>query len=79
MTPSGYADIVRLMVLALGAAILLGTGAALLRYRRMGMFPGQSPEDSPDRSARGLRGAWVKLAIGAALFVWGLVTLLVAR
>lgn len=79
MIPASYADIVRLLVLALGAAILLGTGAALLRYRRTGLFPGQSPDDAPERMARGLRGALVKLAIGVVMFVWGLATLLVAR
>lgn len=43
--PTSYAEVALFMMLAVGAALFLGTGAALLRYRRTGLFPGESGEE----------------------------------
>lgn len=57
-------------LVGIGAALVVGVGLALLRYRRTGRFPGQ-PEDAEPS----LVSAWVKFALGAAMVVWGLATL----
>lgn len=62
--------LVNLLLLAFGSAIALGTGAALLHYRRHGRFPSQPPEREVTRSA--LLTAKVKLALGVVLALWGL-------
>ena len=62
--------LVNMMLLALGAAVSLGTGAALLHYRRHGRFPSQPPERELSRSS--LRAAKAKLAVGLILALWGL-------
>jgi hypothetical protein len=50
-----------------------GTGLALLRYRRDGVFPGQPvDDDGRPTAAPSLRSAYVKLGIGLVLAVWGL-------
>ena len=45
--PTGYVLIFYWTVVAIGGALFLGTGAALLRYRRTGVFPGQPAPDRP--------------------------------
>lgn len=58
------------LVLGVGAALALGTAAALFRYRRTGSFPGQEEGQSAS-----VISAWVKLAIGVVMVVWGVATL----
>ncbi|MGH8884550.1 MAG: hypothetical protein ACRDYX_05125 [Egibacteraceae bacterium] len=71
MANGAIAEIVNWLVLAIGAALLLGTGAALLAYRRTGVFPGQSASDA--RSARSsVRTAVAKCVVGGLLMLWGL-------
>lgn len=70
MSGLGYLRIAALFVAATGAALFLGTGAALLTYRRTGAFPGQPADDQPPPS---IRTALVKVVLGAALIVLGLV------
>lgn len=57
-------------MVGIGAALVLGIGLALLRYRRTGRFPGQ-PEDAEPS----LVSAWVKLGLGVIMVVWGIATL----
>ena len=58
---------------AAGAALALGTMAALLRYYRTGLFPG---EDQPSEVPRGrLIALWTRVGIGVVLTgigVWAL-------
>lgn len=64
-------QIVNWSVLTIGAALFLGTGAALLTFRRTGMFPGQEKIDS--RQTRvSVRTAVAKCVIGGLLMLWGL-------
>lgn len=58
------------LLLAFGAAVSLGTGGALLHYRRTGAFPSQPPERVVTRSA--LRFARGKLVAGVVMALWGL-------
>jgi hypothetical protein len=58
---------------AVGAAMAVGTLAALLRYRRTGIFPGsEGPEVLP--RAR-LVALWVRVGVGAVLTVLGIIAL----
>ncbi len=58
---------------AVGAALALGTLAALVRYHRTGVFPGQ---DGPaEVSTAKLAGLWSRVAVGVVLTVIGLVAL----
>lgn len=76
MTPQTWADVAYWTLLAVGAALFLGTGAALLRYRRDGVFPGQpTDDDGRPAAAVSVRAAVVKAAVGAVLTVWGAVGL----
>jgi hypothetical protein len=64
-----FVDYLGSVLLAVGAALAVGTGLALLSYRRTGAFPGQ-PEDAPTpRAAVGT--AVTKLVVGAALSLVG--------
>lgn len=47
MVPTSYTEVALFLLLALGAALFLGTGAALLRYRRTGHFPGEAGNEEP--------------------------------
>lgn len=68
----GYLEIAIIFVGAIGAALVVGTGAALVRYRRTGAFPNQ-PGDASREAVRGaLRGSVLKLVIGVALVAAGL-------
>jgi hypothetical protein len=58
---------------AVGAAMALGTLAALLRYRRTGVFPGSDePAELPTRK---LVVLWVRVGVGVVLTIIGLVIL----
>jgi hypothetical protein len=55
---------------ALGAAMAIGTLAAILRYHRTGTFPGG---DRPDELPRGrLIALWVRVVIGLVLLGIGI-------
>ena len=62
--------LVNLLLLAFGAAIALGTGAALRHYRKHGRFPSQPPEREITPGA--LRTAKAKLVFGVIFALWGL-------
>jgi hypothetical protein len=58
---------------AVGAAMAVGTLAALLRYRRTGIFPGY---DEPAAVSRGrLVALWVRVGVGVVLTILGIVAL----
>jgi hypothetical protein len=58
---------------AIGAALSVGTLAALVRYRRTGEMPGA---DGPVSLSNGhLAGLWARVVVGAGLAVWAAVTL----
>ena len=59
---------------AVGAAMAVGTLAALLRYRRTGEFPGATP-DAPVTRGR-LTALWIRVGVGAVLAGIGIVALL---
>ena len=58
---------------AAGAAMALGTLAALLRYHRTGTFPGSLEADAP--SSRTLASLWIRVAVGVVLTVIGVISL----
>jgi hypothetical protein len=58
---------------AVGAAMAVGTLAALLRYHRTGVFPNGVDEQAPARIVLKL---WVRVIIGSGLAVIGVVMLL---
>ncbi|AXV09590.1 hypothetical protein DVS28_a4933 [Euzebya pacifica] len=73
MTPETWMDLVNWMLLALGAAMAGGTGVALFRFRRTGLFPGQPIDDDGNPiGTPSITSAWVKVAIGGILVLWGL-------
>lgn len=58
---------------ALGAAMAIGTLAALIRYHRTGAFPGT---DEPSELSRGrLVSLWSRVAVGSVLTVIGIVAI----
>lgn len=58
---------------AVGAAMAVGTLAALLRYRRTGAFPGSEPgEEVPPQR---ITAMWVRIGIGIVLTVVGIVAI----
>ena len=67
----GYLEIGIIFVGAIGAALFLGTGAALLRYRRTGAFPGQPADADPVRTSGAIRGSVIKMVLGGALAAAG--------
>jgi hypothetical protein len=58
---------------AVGAAMALGTLAALLRYQRTGVFPGS--EEAADLPRGRLVALWVRVAVGVVLTVIGIIAL----
>jgi hypothetical protein len=61
---------------AIGAALALGTGAALLRYHRTGAFPGADPGDEPQEVPTSrLVGLWLRVVVGSVLAAYALVDL----
>jgi hypothetical protein len=72
-----YILILQWLLVAIGAALLLGTGTALLHYRRTGTFPGQPAGNDEARSSTASpRTAIAKCVVGAALVVWGVAGLI---
>lgn len=58
---------------AIGAALSLGTLAALVRWRRTGEWPGQP--DAAEVSTGRIVGLWVRVVLGAAVAAWAVVSL----
>jgi hypothetical protein len=65
---------------AIGAALALGTGAALVRYYRTGTFPEARTREGevleayvPTRAH--LIGLWGRVVVGGAFAVWAVVTI----
>ena len=74
----GYLELFVIFLGSIGLALLLGTGAAYLRYRRTGVFPSQPADADAETVASAARGARLRMAIGALLaapFAWVLVRL----
>jgi hypothetical protein len=64
---------------AVGAALTFGTLAAVVRYWRTGRWPGEEDIDDPPPVTTGhWIGLWLRAAIGVALTVWAVVSLLAA-
>lgn len=64
---AGYAEIFWWLVVAMGAALVTGTGAALWHYRRTGEFPGRPPVERPTGPPPSPRTAVAKCIIGLLL------------
>jgi hypothetical protein len=62
---------------AVGAAMALGTLAALLRSHRTGIFPGaeEAAGDAAGFSTRKYVALWVRVAIGVVLTIAGFIAL----
>jgi hypothetical protein len=75
--PTGYVLIFYWTIVAIGGALFLGTGAALVRYRRTGAFPGAEGQDAGHEPTRRetLRAA-ARCAFGLVLAVGGAAGLL---
>lgn len=58
---------------AVGAAMALGTLAALLRYRRTGEFPGVGADEPVTRGR--ITALWVRVGVGAVLAAIGIFAL----
>lgn len=72
---TGYAEIFAWLLIALGAAVALGTGAALWQYHRTGVTPGRPDADAPVDT----RGAVVKCVLGTLLVAGGVASLFAVR
>ncbi len=57
---------------AVGAALAVGTGAALVRFHRTGSFPGR---EGGDVTRGQLVGLYLRVLIGAVIAVYGVVSL----
>lgn len=57
---------------AVGAALAVGTGAALVRYHRTGDFPGD--EGEPVRRSR-IVALWLRVVVGAAIAAYAVIDL----
>ncbi len=58
---------------ALGAAMALGTLAALLRYRRTGTFPGS--DEVREVSTGKVVALWIRVVVGTVLAIVGIVAI----
>lgn len=58
---------------AVGAALAIGTGAALLRWYRTGEWPGQR-QDAQITTGR-IVGLWLRVLVGAAIAGYAVVSL----
>ena len=58
---------------AVGAAMAIGTLAALLRYRRTGTFPGS--DEPAELGRRKIVALWVRVAVGVVLAIIGVIAL----
>ena len=63
----GYLELLVIFLGSIGLALLLGTGAAYLRYRRTGVFPGQGEDTDAETVAAVARAAKGRMFLGAAL------------
>ncbi|HVE90888.1 MAG TPA: hypothetical protein VNE62_01105 [Actinomycetota bacterium] len=70
-SPLPLGDLLRQLVLALGAALALANIAVLLRERR------RTPEDPRPRPNK--RTVFVNIVIGLVLSLWGLASIVLAR
>lgn len=59
---------------AVGAALAVGTLAALVRYHRTGSFPGREDASSAPRTSE-IVGLWLRVAVGATVATYAGVTL----
>ncbi len=74
MGESSWAFLIVGSFAAAGAAMAIGTLAALLRYHRTGTFPGS---DEVTEASRGkIISLWVRVAVGAVLAAIGVVSLI---
>ena len=58
---------------ALGAAMAIGTFAALLRYHRTGVFPGTEEQQEVPRGR--LIALWARVGVGVVLTVIGIIAI----
>ncbi len=58
---------------AVGAAMAVGTLAALLRYHRTGVFPGAEEGDQLPRSR--LIALWARVGVGVVLTIVGIIAI----
>lgn len=58
---------------AIGAALCLGTLAALVRFHRTGRWPG--PEAAAEISTPRLLLLWLRVVVGGAVAAWAFVSL----
>lgn len=59
---------------ALGAALAVGTLAALWRYHRTGSFPDAENDPQPVTTGR-LAGLWVRVVLGLGVAVYAMISL----
>jgi hypothetical protein len=72
-----YLLILNWLFIAIGGALLGGTGLALLHHRRTGAFPGQPVATAKGRPTQASpRTAYLKCLIGVVLMGWGTFSLL---
>lgn len=80
MVPTTYTELFIFLLGAVGAALLLGTGAALWRYRRTGTFPGQGAAGAePAEGRTRVRAAVMRCLGGALVLAWAIALLAVVR
>lgn len=58
---------------AVGAAMAVGTLAALVRYRRTGTFPGH--EGPAELTAGKLTALWIRVGVGIGLAIIGVIAI----
>ena len=65
----GLDDLMAQMILAVGAAMVIGNGLAIFQHKR-----GRDPKDAPGefRASR----AWWLLGVGILITVWGIASLI---
>ena len=74
---TGYVLILYWTIVAIGAALFLGTAAALVRYRRTGTFPGgQAADGGHAPTRRETTRVVVRCTVGLALAAGGTVGLI---
>ncbi len=61
---------------AVGAALAVGTLAALVRYHRTGSFPEREDGSVAEPTTGRLVGLWLRVLVGATVAGWGVVTLM---
>jgi hypothetical protein len=70
--PTGYLALFYWTIVALGAALFLGTGAALVRYRRTGTFPGAEDRDAGyEPTGKETRRVALRCVVGLLLLAVG--------